>query len=350
MTDDQPPTTAPPLLSVHHLVRHFPTAAGAAVNGASFDVAEGEIVALLGPSGCGKTTTLRLVGGFETPDTGSVLLRGRDITALAPERRGIGFVFQDYALFPHLSVAANVGFGLRGRPALEVRARVAEMLEMVGLANLSTRMPHQLSGGQQQRVALARTLALAPPLVLLDEPFSNLDAAMRLETRQEVRTLLRRAGSAAILVTHDQEEALALADRVAVMQAGEILQIDAPDAVYRSPTSEFVAGFLGRSNIMEGEARGNWAETALGRVAIDRSAEGHVRLAVRPEQIVISSAEDAVGNGVITGREFRGHDQVYWVRAAGIDVMALIGPNDIYTIGTQVRLATSEPVVLLGEG
>jgi iron(III) transport system ATP-binding protein len=336
---------AKPLLSADGLVRHFPSANGAAVAGVSFDVREGELLALLGPSGCGKTTTLRLTGGFERPDAGTIQLRGRDITAEPPEKRGIGFVFQDYALFPHLNVHDNVGFGLRQLAPAKRSERVEEMLAMVGLADLAKRMPHQLSGGQQQRAALARTLALAPPLVLLDEPFSNLDAAMRVETRQEVRNLLKNSGSAAILVTHDQEEALALADRIAVMEAGRILQIDTPDAIYRNPLSEFVARFIGRSNIVEASASGMTAQTAFGQLTLDRAASGNVRLAVRPEQIVLTPTESGA-DGVVIGREFRGHDQLYWVRTEKADLVALVGPNDNFAVGTPVQLSTREPVTL----
>jgi iron(III) transport system ATP-binding protein len=333
-----------PLLAARDLVRHFPSARGAAVAGVSFEVMPGELIALLGPSGCGKTTTLRLTGGFERPDAGTISLNGRDVTNLPPEKRGIGFVFQDYALFPHLSVAANVAFGLRHASAADQRKRTAQMLEMVGLADLAERMPHQLSGGQQQRVALARTLAPAPPLVLLDEPFSNLDAALRVETRQEVRRLLKQAGSAAILVTHDQEEALALADRIAVMHAGRILQMSTPDDVYRRPADEFVARFIGRSNIVPACANGFLAQTDFGDLAIDRTMYGNVRLAVKPEQFVLTPAED--GNGVVIGREFRGHDQLYWVRVGGTEIMAIAATNSLLTIGTPVRLTTSEPVAL----
>jgi iron(III) transport system ATP-binding protein len=356
MTEREHKAAAPILLQAEGLVRHFPSARGAAVAGVSFDVREGELLALLGPSGCGKTTTLRLTGGFEKPDAGSIRLHGRDITALPPERRGIGFVFQDYALFPHLCVFDNVAFGLRGRPKAEIGRRVDEMLAMVDLADLGGRMPHQLSGGQQQRVALARTLALAPPLVLLDEPFSNLDAAMRVETRQEVRGLLKRSGSAAILVTHDQEEALALADRVAVMDAGRICQVGTPDEVYKAPRNEFVARFIGRSNIVDGHASGTVAETSFGRLPLARAMHGAVRLAVRPEQIVLTPA-DAVPapgaapglRGIVTGREFRGHDQLYWVEAGGASLLALVGPNSVLDVGTPVSLTTSEPVVLFEE-
>jgi iron(III) transport system ATP-binding protein len=337
---------APTLLAVDGLTRRFHRDDAAVVLGVSFTVAEGELLALLGPSGCGKTTTLRMIGGFETPDAGTIRLRDRDMTRLAPEARGIGFVFQDYALFPHLSVLDNVKFGLRALSSSEREARAREMLSLVGLGSLGNRMPHELSGGQQQRVALARTLAVAPPLVLLDEPFSNLDAAMRVETRQEVRAMLKQAGSSAILVTHDQEEALALADRIAVMDGGRLRQVGTPAQIYREPASEFVASFIGRSNIVRGRARGGSAETIFGDLALAREAAGDVSLAVRPEQITLEP--DPAGAGLVVGREFRGHDQLYWVRTGDRTVLVIAGPVPIIDIGVRVALTVCDCVVPLG--
>ena len=339
-------TPAHVALEVDRLRKHFPRSEAAAVERASLVVGEGEIVALLGPSGCGKTTTLRMIGGFETPDQGSIRLRGRDITDLPPEARGIGFVFQDYALFPNLDVIGNVRFGLRRMKRAEADARAQQMLRLVGLEDLARRKPHELSGGQQQRVALARTLAVAPPLVLMDEPFSNLDAAMRVETRQEVRKLLKEIGSAAIIVTHDQEEALAMADRVAVMEAGRVIQIGTPDELYHYPTSAFVASFIGRSNILTGRANGMDAETALGRLPLARAANGEVRLAIRPEQIMLDA--DAAGAGVVVGREFRGHDQLYWVQEGERCLLVIAGPGAQLDVGARVRLRIGDCVMPLG--
>ena len=324
------------LLEVEGLARRFTEGESAAVERVSFTMGEGELMALLGPSGCGKTTTLRMIGGFETPDAGTIRLRGRDITHLPPEKRGIGFVFQDYALFPHLDVLENVKFGLRGMSRAPAEARAREMLRLVGLEQLAERKPHELSGGQQQRVALARTLAVAPPLVLLDEPFSNLDAAMRVETRQEVRGLLKKAGSAAILVTHDQEEALALADRVAVMEAGRVVQIGTPDEIYRNPASRFVASFIGRSNILQGTADGMDADTPFGRLPLSRAANGAVTLAVRPEQIMLEP--DPAGPAAVVGREYRGHDQLYWVQEGESCMLVISGPGAQIPVGARVRL------------
>ena len=324
------------LLEVEGLTRRFRPDDAPVVDRVGFTVGEGELLALLGPSGCGKTTTLRIIGGFERPDAGSIRLRGVDLTDLPPERRGIGFVFQDYALFPHLNVRDNVAFGLRGMKRNAAAERAEQMLALVGLSGLGERRPHELSGGQQQRVALARTLAVAPPLVLLDEPFSNLDAAMRIETRQEVRRLLKETGSAAILVTHDQEEALALADRIAVMEGGRIRQIGTPDEIYRNPASSFVASFIGRSNIVEGQAHGMEAETGFGRVPLTRAANGTVSLAVRPEQIMLDP--DPAGSAAIVGREFRGHDQLYWVQDGERCLLVISGAGAQLPLGARVRL------------
>ena len=334
-----------PLLEVDRLRKTFPHAGTAAVERVSLSLGEGELMALLGPSGCGKTTTLRMIGGFETPDEGRITLAGRDITHLPPEARGIGFVFQDYALFPHLDVLENVSFGLRGLGRKQAEARAREMLALVGLSDLERRRPHQLSGGQQQRVALARSLAVAPKLILLDEPFSNLDAKMRVETRQEVRKLLKSSASAGILVTHDQEEALALADRIAVMEAGRVVQIGTPDEIYRNPVTEFVANFIGRSNILSGTASGMEAKTAFGNLPLSRAANGAVTLAVRPEQILLEP--DPAGAAVITGREFRGHDQIYWVQEGERCMIVISGPGAQYDIGTRVRLRICDCVVPL---
>ncbi|MCC5979590.1 MAG: ABC transporter ATP-binding protein [Salinarimonas sp.] len=339
--------SGPPLMIIEGLKRIFRPGERPAVNGVTIDVYEGELLALLGPSGCGKTTTLRMIGGFEQPDAGRILMRGTDITHLPPEKRGIGFVFQDYALFPHLDVFENIRFGLHNLPRKQAEARVREMLELVGLSDLSRRKPHELSGGQQQRVALARTLALAPPLVLLDEPFSNLDAAMRVETRQEVRALLKEAGSAGILVTHDQEEALALADRIVVMEAGKVCQVGTPDEIYRNPVSSFVASFIGRSNIITGKAQGLGAETPFGRVELSKAVNGTVDLAVRPEQILLEP--HAEGEAEVIGREYRGHDQLYWVKKGERRLLVISGPAEQIEIGARVNLRVCDCVVPINQ-
>ena len=336
---------AKPLLEVDRLRKRFPHAEGPAVERVSLSLGEGELLALLGPSGCGKTTTLRMIGGFEHPDEGTITLAGRDITRLPPEQRGIGFVFQDYALFPHLNVLENVRFGLRDLARGKADQRAREMLKLVGLDDLENRKPHQLSGGQQQRVALARSLAVAPKLILLDEPFSNLDAKMRVETRQEVRKLLKSTGAAGILVTHDQEEALAMADRIAVMENGRVVQIGTPDEIYRNPATAFVASFIGRSNILTGTASGMNVQTAFGNLPLSRAANGAVNLAVRPEQIMLEP--DPAGPAAIVGREFRGHDQIYWVQEGERCMIVISGPGAHLAIGTKVRLRICDCVVPL---
>ncbi len=277
-------------LEVQNLTRRFGRAL--ALDGASLEAAPGEILALLGPSGCGKTTTLRIVAGFETADSGHVTLAGRDLARLPPHARDIGLVFQDYALFPHMSVADNLAYGLRrrGMARADRAARVAEMLELVRLSGLEARRPAQLSGGQQQRVALARALAIAPRLLLLDEPLSNLDAKLRGTLQQELREILTRVGTTTLIVTHDQDEALALADRIAIMARGRVLQAATPREVYEQPATRFVAEFLGRSLWLEGRLEGGRfvtrAGTALPCPPPRRIAARH-GLLLRPEALAL---------------------------------------------------------------
>ena len=241
-----------PVLTLRRLRKTF--GATVAVDDLSLDVTRGELVCLLGPSGCGKTTTLRMVAGFVTPTSGEVLIKGAPVVQLPPYRRDTGMVFQHYALFPHLTVQENVGFGLRslGVPRAEREARVREMLAMVEMVALAERLPRELSGGQQQRVALARALALRPAVLLLDEPLSNLDAQLRVRMREEIRGLIRRLTMTTLFVTHDQEEALVLADRIVVMNRGAVEQVGSPDAVYETPATRFVAEFIGLANLLEG--------------------------------------------------------------------------------------------------
>ena len=274
------------------------------------------MLALLGPSGCGKTTTLRLIAGFERPDAGSVVLDGEEVAGRQPLRargtRRVGVVFQDYALFPHLTVARNVGYGVERDRRTE---RVAEMLELVGLADAGDRLPHELSGGQQQRVALARALAPDPALVLLDEPFSNLDAALRADVRAEVRAILAAAEATTVFVTHDQEEALSLADRIAVMRDGRILQVDTPLDVYARPDDRFVATFVGDADVLPGQADDGRVVTAIGALALDAPVRrGAVDVVVRPERVRLRL--DGAGDGVVAEITYFGHDQLIAVRLA----------------------------------
>ena len=309
------PDTPPPLI-LQDLTKRYAPGLPPVVDGLSLTLHPGELLTLLGPSGCGKTTTLRLIAGLETPERGRIEIAGREVTAppVPPERRGVGLVFQDYALFPHLSVLGNVLFGLGGLPRGQRLARARETLALVGLTVFGDRLPHQLSGGQQQRVALARALAPQPALLLLDEPFSNLDARLRHSTRQDVRAILRGSGTAAILVTHDQEEALAFSDRVALMRGGQIEQLGPPEEVYGSPRTAFVANFLGRSNLIAGAADGAWAETPLGRIELGRPASGAVMLSIRPEQLAFGT--EGVAARVLS-REFGGRDTLYVLALAG---------------------------------
>ncbi len=266
-------------LELHGIRKRF--RAQVALAELSLAVEEGEMLCLLGPSGCGKTTTLRIIAGFEQPDAGAVRLAGADITRVAPQRRGIGVVFQSYALFPHLTVDQNVGFGLamRGTPRGEAERAVREALRVVRLEGVGERLPRQLSGGQQQRVALARAIAIRPRLLLLDEPLSNLDAKLREEMREEIRRIQREVGITAVFVTHDQLEALALADRLAVMDHGRLVQVDAPVAVYERPGHPFVAAFFGQANLLRGTVTATSGETVelrtgSGLAVVGRAAGG----------------------------------------------------------------------------
>jgi putative spermidine/putrescine transport system ATP-binding protein len=262
-----------------------------AVRDVTLDIADGEFVVLLGPSGCGKTTTLRVVAGFAEPTAGSVRLAERDITRLPPWKRNAGLVFQSYALFPHLTVAQNVAFGLEMRKvnAAETATRVADALRLVRLELLSERLPRQLSGGQQQRVALARALVFRPDVLLLDEPLSNLDAKLRQEVRVEIRELQKKLGLTTVMVTHDQEEALTMADRLVVMNDGVVRQVGTQQDLYERPIDRFVAGFVGRSTFIEGKIEASGRFRSAGGLALACTGEktGSATLALRPERIVV---------------------------------------------------------------
>ncbi len=348
--DDTPPT---PVVEVTSLTKRYRSPGHLAVQDLTLDVADGEILCLLGPSGCGKTTLLRLIAGFEAPDAGTVRIAGREVagerTWLPPDRRRIGFVFQDYALFPHLDVLNNVAFGVRGARRAERERRAAEVLDLVGLTIFSGRYPHQLSGGQQQRVALARALAPAPAVILLDEPFSNLDAALRGATRDEVRQILKRTGTTTVLVTHDQEEALTFADRLAVMRSGRVEQVGVPEAVYLRPQTAFVASFLGRTNLLRGEGLGAMARTGLGEVALSRPARGQVMLSVRPESLSFRPGGEGVPVRVLQ-REFKGHDLTFTCQSTADEALRLVvqtGPECAVRAGDTVPLVVGGAAVPL---
>ena len=328
-----------------------------AVDDLCLTVVEGEFLTLLGPSGCGKTTALRLIAGFERPDRGRVRFQGTEVTGWSPQKRGFGMVFQNYALFPHLNVFENVAFGLRTRkrPLPEIRERVAASLERVDLAGYGERAVQALSGGQQQRVALARALAIEPPLLLLDEPLSNLDQALRVRTRTELRNLVRELGITAIFVTHDQEEAFDLSDRIAVRDRGRIRQIGSPERLYREPADRFVAGFVGRINeipvTVEGEGirlpgGALWAfppGPGDGRARLPTSGEGALLLA-RPEALDLTEGEEPGGlPGRVVDRRFQGAITLYRVEVAGDPPLELEvtvageGPG----VGTRVTVVAS---------
>jgi ABC-type Fe3+/spermidine/putrescine transport system ATPase subunit len=302
-----------------------------AVDGVSVEIQEGELVSFVGPSGCGKTTLLRMIGGFIRPDAGRVVLDGRDVTGQPPNRRPTAMVFQSYALFPHLSVADNVGYALRvrRRPRAEIRTRVAELLRLVQLEGLGARRPDQLSGGQQQRVALARALSVRPRVLLLDEPLSNLDANLRVLMREEIKRLQTDLHLTVVYVTHDQEEAMSISDRIAVLQVGRIEQVGPATEIYERPATDFVARFVGMANFLDGEARAAddgtvRVQTALGLVTVRDAAaplgsDERARLVIRPEAIRLVPA-DTPGNaiaGKVTGAAYTGAVVRYTVDVGG---------------------------------
>jgi putative spermidine/putrescine transport system ATP-binding protein len=286
-----------------------------AVEDCSLSIAQGEFVCLLGPSGCGKTTTLQMIAGFVAPTAGRIRLDGADITDLHPNKRGLGIVFQSYALFPHMTVAANVAFGLEMRrvAAKERAARVAETLELVHLSHLADRYPRQLSGGQRQRVALARALVIRPPVLLLDEPMGALDAQLREEMQIELRALQRKVGITTIMVTHDQAEAMTLADRVVLMNKGAIEQIAAPFDMYEHPNGRFASTFLGKANVLAGTASGKAISVGDWRLPmVAGSVQGAVHYIVRPEKLAFAS-DGGIVRGRIGARVFLGQHWLYQI-------------------------------------
>jgi len=296
-------------VSMQEVSRSFGTVR--ALRGLSLDIAPGELVALLGPSGCGKTTALRILAGFEAADSGTVTVDGKDIAPVPAAKRDMGMVFQSYSLFPNMSALDNVGFGLRMRKmgAAGRRRRSHELLELVGLSAQASQFPHQLSGGQQQRVALARALAIEPRVLLLDEPLSALDAKVRLQLREQIRSLQQRLGITTLFVTHDQEEALSMADRVGVMKDGSLEQIAVPSELYTRPATAFVAEFVGTMNRIPGELSSGGQATALGTVTDVQAGcadvpPGAVNVLVRPENLRIAAV--AGGNGIVASRTFLG--------------------------------------------
>ena len=319
-----------------------------ALQGVDLTVAPGELVALVGPSGCGKSTLLRIVAGLLPADAGRVDIAGQVVDdgarAVDPERRGVGLVFQEHALFPHLSVAANIGFGLRRMAGDARRRRVERWLGVIGLTGHGRRYPHELSGGERQRVALARALAPAPRLLLLDEPFASLDPNLRTELRGEVVALLREAGAPAVFVTHDQVEALAVGDRVAVMRAGRFAQVATGEEVYTRPANRFVAAFMGEASFLPVGADG---ATELGPVSIIAPADRGCSMVVRPDEVGLTPAADGVAE--VVAAEFRGPIRAYLVRLpSGTELLATQPHERPLAAGTRVHVSLSpgpHPVV-----
>ena len=334
------------ILQVDRIAKQFAADTLRVVDEVSFQLAPGEILGLLGPSGCGKTTLLRMIAGFEQPTTGTITLGGDMVASasrlLPPEKRNTGMVFQDYALFPHLNIAKNIAFGLNKRRLnkKQIKQRIDEVLTLIGLEGLEKRYPHQLSGGQQQRVALARALAPQPALILLDEPLSNLDVQVRVRLRHEIRQILKATGITAIFVTHDQEEALAICDRIGVMSQGKIEQLGTPEAIYTRPASRFVAEFVTQANFIPAQRQGQLLITEIGVWELTSSQEtvSQGDLMVRQEDISLKA--DDTAKVVISDRQFLGREYRYCLQtSSGGQIHARTTLHTQLEVGTKVQLA-----------
>ncbi len=317
-----------------------------ALDGMTLHIEPGEFVALLGPSGCGKTTALRCLAGLEDPDSGTITVAGKDITAIPTNKRDMGMVFQAYSLFPHLTARQNVEFGLelRGQDKARRRARAGDMLDLVGLSAHADKFAHQMSGGQQQRVALARALAIEPQVLLLDEPLSALDAKVRTQLRDEIRRIQLEVGTTTLFVTHDQEEALAVADRVGVMSVGRLEQIAPPAELYSAPRTPFVADFVGTTNRVASRANGATADVLGGPVPLlEGSAQGDVVVLLRPESVRITPVvdEDSANATVVSASFLGGHGRVVTRTDADEQVVVQVGNTEVtmYAAGSRVRLS-----------
>jgi iron(III) transport system ATP-binding protein len=341
-TDAEPTTaTDSPVLELDGVSKRY--GAETVIEDLSLSVREGEILTMLGPSGCGKTTTLRLIAGLDRPDSGVIRLNGEPVSGegrfVAPEERGVGVVFQEFALFPHLTAAENVAFGLKDAPAEETDARVRELLELVGLEAQTDSYPDELSGGQQQRVALARSLAPEPEILLLDEPFSNLDVDLRVAMREEVRDIIKEAGVTAISVTHDQEEAMSISDRVAVVNDGRIEQVGDPEVVFQHPESRFVAGFLGYASFIPGYVDGDVVETEVGPVPREQIHglapeydETPIDILVRPDDVHARPPSRADGEGRTEDEGEDGSRGDEWEGNARVMTKRYLGPTILYEV------------------
>jgi len=331
-------------LELHELTKRYGD--HTAVDRLTLSVQQSEFVSLLGPSGCGKTTTLQMIAGFVAPSAGAIALAGRDLLAVKPNRRGLGVVFQSYALFPHMTAAQNVAFGLemQGVGRTERDKRVVDALALVGLSGFADRHPRRLSGGQQQRVALARALVIRPHILLLDEPLSNLDAKLREEMQIELRTIQRTVGTTTILVTHDQAEAMALSDRIVIMNHSRVEQIAAPQHAYERPATPFVARFLGKTNELAGSARAEGGETIVtigpARWSHSRAKPGPIIAAVRPEKIAFAAPAADRFAGVVKTRIFQGNHWLYRVATSAGDIFVIRQNtgDDMPAEGEQVAL------------
>ncbi len=314
-----------------------------AVSDLTLHVNKGEFFSLLGPSGCGKTTILRLIAGLEMPDSGAIAI-GKDIVAgdgyIPAEKRGVGIVFQEYALFPHMTVFKNIAFGLKGCSRQELKEKVIEMLVLVGLPVISQRYPHELSGGQQQRIALARALAPSPKVMLLDEPFSNLDADLRLELRTETKKILKEKGTTTILVTHDQEEAFSLSDRVGVLNNGRLEQIGAPEDIYHRPASRFVANFVGRADFLTGRIEGNTVISEIGAFEFKGIVPKDLRevdLMIRPDDV--GFVDDPEGDCTIIEAQFLGAEIIYKLLLPSGNIIHSINQStNVYAVARRVKI------------
>ncbi len=352
--------THPWILKLHNVTKSFSQNAFPAVDSVTIHLQHGSILGLLGPSGCGKTTLLRLIAGFEKPTSGEVYIDEKPVATskvyIPPEKRGIGMVFQDFALFPHLTVAENIAFGLKGLRSATISnpaQRLRDVLDLVRLQNLDHRYPHELSGGQQQRVALARALAPRPNLVLLDEPLSNLDVQVRLQLREELRIILKAAGTTAIFVTHDQEEAMSLADEIAVMRLGQIEQVGTPESIYKHPETAFVAEFVSQVNFLSAVFRQDEWQTEIGSFPVQQCqmdgseyhnshAEAETVLMIREEDLLLQP--DPQGDVVISARQFLGREYRYCLKtASGQELHARSSESSPWTVGTTVKLEVANP-------